>query len=138
VRQLTPEQRFHLFSGVAVAASGGKICAFGGELANGGPSDAIQEVDPRKGAAHVIGHLPQPISHAAAVELGSHVYLLGGDPQRGEIRQGAERLIQAYFERKVVQSVNAHPVGGGHRGDGLVQRELRRGFDRDLCRSARC
>lgn len=68
---------------MAVAASGGKIYAFGGELANGRSSDAIQEVDPRTGAAHIIGHMPQPTSHAAAVVLGTHVYVLGGETEAG-------------------------------------------------------
>jgi N-acetylneuraminic acid mutarotase len=64
---------------MAVAASGGKIYAFGGELASGGASDAIREVDPRTGTARVIGHLPRPASHAAAVALGRRIYVLGGE-----------------------------------------------------------
>jgi N-acetylneuraminic acid mutarotase len=64
---------------MAVAALGGKIYAFGGETASGGAGDAIQEVDPRAGTAHVIGRLPQPTSHAAAIVLGEHIYLLGGE-----------------------------------------------------------
>jgi N-acetylneuraminic acid mutarotase len=64
---------------MAVAALGGRIYAFGGETASGGASDAIQEVDPRAGTARVIGHLPQALSHAAAVVLGGRVYILGGD-----------------------------------------------------------
>jgi len=64
---------------MAVVASGGKIYAFGGELANGASSDAIREVDPRAGTARVIGHLPRPASHAAAVVLGHRIYVLGGE-----------------------------------------------------------
>jgi N-acetylneuraminic acid mutarotase len=64
---------------MAVAASGGKIYAFGGELASGAPSDAIRVVDPHAGTARVVGHLPQPVSHATAVALGSRVYVLGGE-----------------------------------------------------------
>jgi len=64
---------------MAVAALDGKIFAFGGEPANGGSSDAIQEVDLRAGTTRVIGHLPQSTSHAAAVVLGGRVYVLGGE-----------------------------------------------------------
>ncbi len=64
---------------MAVAALGGRIYAFGGETASGGASNAIQEVDPQAGTARVIGHLPQALSHAGAVVLGSRVYVLGGD-----------------------------------------------------------
>jgi hypothetical protein len=64
---------------IAVAALDGKIYAFGGEAASGGSSDAIQEVDPGAGTAHVIGRLPRPTSHAAAVVLGNYIYLLGGE-----------------------------------------------------------
>ena len=63
---------------MAVAALGGRIYAFGGETAGGGTSDAIQEVDPRAGTARVVGHLPQALSHAGAVVLGGHAYILGG------------------------------------------------------------
>jgi Kelch motif/PQQ-like domain len=64
---------------MAVAALDGKIYAFGGELASGDSSDAIQEVDPRAGTARIIGHLPQSTSHAAAAVLGGRVYVLGGE-----------------------------------------------------------
>jgi hypothetical protein len=64
---------------MAVAALAGKIYAFGGELANGGESDAIREVDPQAGNARIVGHLSQPTSHAAAVVLGGQVYVLGGE-----------------------------------------------------------
>jgi Kelch motif/PQQ-like domain len=64
---------------MAVAAVKRRIYAFGGETANGGSSDAIQEVDPRAGTARVVGHLPQALSHAGAIVLGDRVYVLGGD-----------------------------------------------------------
>ncbi len=64
---------------IAVAATAGRIFAFGGELADGAPSDAIREIDPKTGAARVLGHLRQPVSHASAVSLGGRVYLLGGE-----------------------------------------------------------
>lgn len=64
---------------VAAVALGGRVYAFGGETANGGATDAIQEVDPARGAAHVIGHLPQAVSHAAAVVLGGSAFILAGE-----------------------------------------------------------
>jgi len=64
---------------IATTALGGRIYAFGGETASGAPSDAIQEIDPGARTARIIGHLPQALSHAAAVVLGGQVYLLGGD-----------------------------------------------------------
>ncbi len=110
---------------MAVAASGGKIYSFGGELANGRPSDAIQEVDPRKGAAHVIGHLPQPTSHAAAVELGRHVYLLGGeangvvsdriwrfDPAKGTVVPAGRLPLPVAYGAATVVGSTAYLIGG--------------------------
>lgn len=64
---------------LATAALGNRIFTFGGETANGGATDAIQEVDPASGHARVVGHLPSAVSHAAAVVLGGTVYVLGGE-----------------------------------------------------------
>ena len=52
---------------MAVATLGGVIYAFGGESANGEASDAIQAIDPKAETARVVGHLPEPLSHAARV-----------------------------------------------------------------------
>ncbi len=110
---------------MAVAASGGKIYAFGGELASGRPSDAIQEVDPRRDAAHVVGHLPQPTSHAAAVELGGHVYLLGGeangvvsdriwrfDPANGTIAPAGRLPLPVAYGAATAVGSTAYLIGG--------------------------
>ncbi len=64
---------------LATAALDGKVYAFGGETASGGGSDAIREVDPRTGKAHIIGHTPQPFSHAGALVLDGSIYVLGGE-----------------------------------------------------------
>jgi Kelch motif/PQQ-like domain len=64
---------------MAVAAVNRRIYAFGGETADGGASDAIQEVDPGAGTARIVGHLPQALSHAGAIVLGNRLYVLGGD-----------------------------------------------------------
>jgi len=64
---------------LATAALGGRIFAFGGETANGEATDAIQEIDPARRTARIVGHLPQAASHAAAVVLGGSIYVLGGE-----------------------------------------------------------
>jgi N-acetylneuraminic acid mutarotase len=66
------------FRYAAVAAIGRTIYTFGGELAGGVDSDAIQAIDTRSGRARVIGHLNRPLSHASAVVLGERIYVLGG------------------------------------------------------------
>lgn len=68
---------------MAVAALNDRIYAFGGETASGSPTDAIQEVDPAQGTSRQIGRLPDPVSHAAAVVLGSGIYVLGGEEAGG-------------------------------------------------------
>jgi N-acetylneuraminic acid mutarotase len=62
----------------AVAVAGNAIYLFGGETASGRPTDAVQEIDLAAGTARVVAHLPQPASHAAAVDLGGRIYVLGG------------------------------------------------------------
>ncbi len=64
---------------IAAVPIGKRIFAFGGETASGAATDAIQEIDPARGRARVVGHLPQPVSHAAAVVLGGSAYVLGGE-----------------------------------------------------------
>jgi hypothetical protein len=62
----------------AAAVAGGSIYLFGGETGSGKPTDAIQQIDPGTGTAHVVAHLPQPLEHASAVSLGGTIYVLGG------------------------------------------------------------
>ena len=62
----------------AVAVAGNAIYLFGGETASGRPTDAVQAIDPAAGTARVVAHLPQPVSHASAVDLGGRIYVLGG------------------------------------------------------------
>jgi hypothetical protein len=75
----------------AVAALGGKLYVFGGRTTTAtGPSapvDTIQMVDPASHRARVVGHLPEPLSEAAAVTLGNHLLVIGGvtvQSRRGE------------------------------------------------------
>jgi len=62
----------------ATASLGHTIYSFGGELADGSDSDAIQAFDVRTGRAKLAGNLSQPLSHASAIEIGGRIYVLGG------------------------------------------------------------
>jgi outer membrane protein assembly factor BamB len=96
---------------LATAAIGGKIYAFGGETASGGTSDAIREVDPQADTAHVIGHMPQPISHAGAIVLGGSIFVLGGE-DGGTVSDRVWRFEPA--GRKLVPAGRLpSPVAGG-------------------------
>ncbi|HLM95446.1 MAG TPA: PQQ-binding-like beta-propeller repeat protein [Acidimicrobiales bacterium] len=67
----------------AVAAAGGLVYVFGGEAVTGAnagePVDDIQAVNPSLHRASTIGHLPVPLEGAAAVTIGTQIYLAGGD-----------------------------------------------------------
>jgi hypothetical protein len=75
----------------AVAVLGGQIWVFGGQTSHGitndiqrislpgsGPGGAGQTVGGRKVAAVVAGHLPRPMTAAAAFALGGALYIAGG------------------------------------------------------------
>lgn len=66
---------------LATAVVGQRIFAFGGETASGAATDAVQEINPKRGTVRVVGHLPQAVSHAAAVVLEGQVYVLGGEAE---------------------------------------------------------
>ncbi len=67
----------------AVAAAGGKLYVFGGEAISGAgagrPVDDVQMIDPANHKASIVAHLPEPLQAAAAIVLGGHIYLAGGD-----------------------------------------------------------
>ena len=67
----------------AVASADGLIYVFGGQAIVGAqagqPVDAIQVVNPRHHTASTIGHLPVPIAAAAAVTIGTQIYVAGGE-----------------------------------------------------------
>ncbi len=109
----------------AVAVFGTRIYTFGGELASGEDTSAIQRIDTRTGAARVIGRLPRPVSHASAVVLGGKAYVLGGrahgvalrrivafDPASGVARQ-AGRLPLAVTNAAAIESgATGYLIGG--------------------------
>jgi outer membrane protein assembly factor BamB len=70
----------------ALAVLGSRIYVFGGQGANGHPSNAVQLVDPAARTARVVGRLPVPLDGAAAGVLGKTIYLAGGLTPRGPTR----------------------------------------------------
>lgn len=65
-------------TGAAGAAVGDRIYALGGRLANGRPSDLIEEYDVVTERSVIAGRLPRPVTDSAALTLGDFVYLIGG------------------------------------------------------------
>ena len=61
----------------AVAASDGHLLIVGGSH-DEAATTTILSYDPATRQLRHIGDLPEPITHAAAVALGSYVYVLGG------------------------------------------------------------
>lgn len=109
----------------AVVAIDKQIYAFGGELASGEDTDAIQQINTQTGATRVIGHLAIAISHASAVVLGDKVYVLGGrshglalrrivafDPASGAVKL-AGRLPLAVRNAAAIESDSAGYLIGG-------------------------
>jgi hypothetical protein len=109
----------------ALAASGGRLYAFGGETGRGSPTGRIQQIDPTKGQASVVGTLPAPTDHASAVVLGGSVYVIGGDvagvpsrrilsfePDSGAVRVAGRLPIAIADAASAVVAGNAYLVGG--------------------------
>ena len=61
----------------AVAGAGTRIWVFGGQTRSG-LTRAVQQVSLATGKAAVVGHLPDPVTGAAAFVLGDRVYVAGG------------------------------------------------------------
>jgi len=86
----------------AVAALSGKIFVFGGQAITGPqagqPTDSIQVIDPARHVASVVGRLPETLSGAAAVTLGGHIYVVGGEstaPQTSTPGVGTTQIASA-------------------------------------------
>jgi hypothetical protein len=128
----------------ATAVLGTKIYAFGGELASGEDTDAIQAIDTASGRASVVGHLPRAFSHASAVVLGGRAYVLGGrahetplrhvlvfDPASGAMH-AAGRLPFPVTNAAATQSgTTGYLIGGlgegGQTLDSIIELRLRAG-----------
>ena len=87
----------------AIAAIGSQIYVFGGRLANGRDTGQIQEYNIAKGHAVIAGHLPQPLSQAAAVTLRGAMFVLGG--RSGH--QASDRILRFV----PVHDTTRHTVG---------------------------
>jgi N-acetylneuraminic acid mutarotase len=79
----------------AVAVSGGKLYVFGGVATSGGdagrPVSTIQVVNLKTHKVSAAGHLPEPLTGAAAVVLGHDVLVAGGDTSPGVPAQSVSR-----------------------------------------------
>jgi DNA-binding beta-propeller fold protein YncE len=62
----------------AVAAVNTRLVIAGGSLPSGKASAAVLTFDPSSGRVHRIATLPRPVTHAAAVDLGGTVFVVGG------------------------------------------------------------
>lgn len=97
----------------AVAALGGHIYVFGGELAGGQAVDTIQRVDPAAKTATVIGHLAKPLSGAAAFVVGGSIYIAGGQDGSGH----ALAAVWAFNpDNSAVLRAGTLPVAVSHAG----------------------
>ncbi len=102
----------------AVAALGSSVYVFGGLGANGRPVDTVERIDPGTSDARVVGHLPRPLSAAAAGTIDGTIYLAGGRTLRGPTSavyafepRGA-RLLRAGSLRVPVANAGAAVTGG--------------------------
>jgi non-specific serine/threonine protein kinase len=66
----------------AVAAADGAVWVIGGVTGTSEGStadtDTIQRIDARTGQTTVVGHLPMPLGHASAVDVGGELVVAGG------------------------------------------------------------
>lgn len=121
----------------AVAAAGGAVWVVGGQLATtegtlaGAQTSDIQRIDIATGRVTIAGHLPTPLGHAAAVNLGGAIYICGGrvgstassriwrlDPSTERVT-AVGRLPMAYSDMAaVVVGGAAYLIGGETTGPG--------------------
>jgi len=113
----------------AVAVLGNTIYSFGGELASGVDTDAIQAIDPRTGHTSIVGHLPAPTSHASAVMLDGRIYVLGGlvrgtatnrilafDPSSPDVKPAGRLPLAVSNGAAATAGGMAYLIGGRGRG----------------------
>lgn len=102
----------------AVAALGSSIYVFGGLGANGRPVDTVQRIDTGTSGATVVGHLPRPVSAAAAGTVDGTIYVAGGRTLRGPtsgvyaFKPHAASLLRAGSLRVPVANAGAAVTGG--------------------------
>lgn len=84
----------------ALVRRGDTVLLFGGQRGLQ-MVDAVQEVDLRTGTARVIGHLPRPLGHEAAVGTPTGIWILGGrtDPNAVTARAWSYDPLTRHFRR---------------------------------------
>ncbi len=86
----------------AVVVADGAVWLAGGQT-GAGPTNVVQEVVLRTGAARVVGRLPEAVSGAVAFVLGGSIYVCGGADAAG--------AAQRHIWRVVAGAGVASPVG---------------------------
>jgi YVTN family beta-propeller protein len=114
----------------AVTAAAGRLIVAGGSLPSGDASAAVYAWTPGSPRARLIGRLPAPTTHAAAVGLRGIAYVVGGrgaaldsptdrivavDPQAGRIRI-VGRLPRPTSDASTAVTANRILVFGGRSG----------------------
>jgi N-acetylneuraminic acid mutarotase len=90
----------------AAAASAGTDVLIAGGVSSHGPVDSIYRFSPGTGTVKLIGHLPAVVGHAAAIDLGSYVYVAGGEDAAG---QSVRAIIRIDPGTGVARKVGALP-----------------------------
>ena len=117
----------------AATALDGLIYVIGGQATRGIRAghavDTVQVIDPARGSAAVLAHLPHPLTAASAVTVGGHIYLVGGrqtsapsatasgavdllEPRTGHLRRMALLPVPTSNAAAVVRGHSVWVVGG--------------------------
>ena len=96
----------------AVAATGTTIWVFGGQH-DGAPVSAVQRIDTTTGRVSVVGHLPTPLSDAAAWNLGGHLIVAGGRTSPNAVTGAVREWNPATRTAKVVAQLPVRVADAG-------------------------
>jgi Kelch motif len=96
----------------AAVAVGDRLYAIGGRLADGSPTDAVQEYDIATEHSVVATRLPNPITNASALTLDGYVYVLGGIADTGRPSAAMERF-DPWLDRANLAGRLPVPLSGG-------------------------
>ena len=105
-------------------------------MSSSGPSRDVYLFDPGSGRVQTLGRLPHAVGHAAAVALGGHVFVAGGqdasgnvvsaltevDPSSGSVK-ALNPLPRAVSDAGAVPLTDGRSalIVGGYRGHALAQ-----------------
>ena len=108
----------------ATVTMGERTYVLGGVPASGRPTNLIQTYVTRTHRSLIVGRLPRPVSHAAAIVLDRFVYLLGGftggSPTRAIVRFSPGRRTVALAGHLPVPASGGVPVASRSRRGYLV------------------